>query len=73
MGLEVYLSDLANAEYTIPEFEIPEIIDNPNQPIQTQLIEKDLMESKFIEDLLEYIISKNQAIVLSNVSLQPSK
>ena len=61
LGLEVYLSNLANAEYTIPEFEIPEIIDNPNQPIQTQLMEEDLMKSKFIEDLLEYIISKNSS------------
>jgi hypothetical protein len=59
LGLEVYLSNLANAEYIIPEFEIPEIVGNPDQPIQTQVIEKDLMESKFVEDLLLYIISKN--------------
>ena len=64
LGLEVYLSNLANAEYTIPEFEIPEIVGNPDQPIQTQVIEEDLMESKFVEDLLRYIISKNPSYSL---------
>jgi len=59
LGLEVYLSDLDNAEYTIPEFTIPEIKDNPNQPIQTHLIEKELLASSMVKDLLQYIISDN--------------
>jgi len=59
LGLEVYLSNLADAEYTIPEFQIPETNDNPDQPIQTHLIETDLIASESIDDLLQYIISEN--------------
>ena len=59
LGLEMYLSNLVDAEYTIPEFEIPDINDNPDQPIQTNLIENDLIKSDRIEDLLDYIISEN--------------
>jgi hypothetical protein len=60
IGLESYLSDLAAAEYKIPEFNVPASIVNPHQPIQIQQLETDLFEQKRIDDLLEYVISENQ-------------
>ena len=68
LGLESYLSDLADAEYKIPEFDVPDSIENPDQPIQIHQLESDLIEQVKIDDLLSFIISENQGKVWSNVS-----
>ena len=60
LGLESYLSDLADAEYKIPEFDVPDSIENPDQPIQVHQLESDLIEQVKIDDLLRFIISENQ-------------